>query len=72
MVHNRASYEVRRDIGSTEKHLENVDSDYYRWPNKEVARKVVSFLNGHLKGDTAASVVEPVGLQMRLGACRWE
>jgi hypothetical protein len=29
VVHNRVSYDVWRDIGSEEKHLEIVDSDYY-------------------------------------------
>lgn len=72
VVHNRASYEVWREIGSKEKHLEIVDSDYYGWPNKEVAPKIIAFLDRHLKGKASASVVEAVGLQMRVGSGEWE
>ena len=71
VVHNRASYEVWRDIGSKEKHLEIVDSDYYGWPNKQVADKILLFLDRHLRGNAAVPKVEPVGLQMRLGGGKW-
>lgn len=77
ICHNRGSYEAWRELGSKEKHLEIVDSDYFDWPNHQVADKIIQFADRHLKGikerrgyaDT--NMVEPVGMQMRVGGGLW-
>lgn len=70
VVHNRGSYEAWSRLGSKVKHLQVVDSNYYGWPNHQVANKITAFADRHLKGIITAQV-EPVGMQMRIGNGKW-
>ncbi|KAH6615397.1 Alpha/Beta hydrolase protein [Boeremia exigua] len=70
MLHGRAAYEawmVRRPENT---HLQLVDSNYFSWPSREVASKILQFLNHYLKGEHILPP-ERVGIQMRLGNQAW-
>jgi uncharacterized protein len=70
MIHGRGAYEawmVRRPFNT---HLQLVDSDYYSWPSREAAGKILEFLNHHLKSEDCLAP-ERVGIQMRLGNQQW-
>ncbi|KAI1460178.1 Alpha/Beta hydrolase protein [Annulohypoxylon moriforme] len=70
MIHGRGAFEawmVRRPENT---HLQLVDSNYYSWPSRETAAKILQFLNHHLKGEDYLPP-ERVGIQVRLGYCSW-
>ncbi|GFF60052.1 predicted protein, partial [Aspergillus udagawae] len=70
MIHGRGAYEAWMARRPDNTHLQLVDSDYYSWPNREAAGKILEFLNHHLKTE-GCFAPEPVGIQMRLGNQKW-
>ena len=69
-IHGRGAYEAWRVRNPENTHLQLVNSDYYPWPSREAAGKVLQFLDHHLKGNEH-SKPEPVGIQVRLGYGKW-
>ena len=70
MIHGRGAYEAWMARRPDNTHLQLVDSDYYSWPNREAAGKILEFLNHHLKTE-GCFAPERVGIQMRLGNQKW-
>ncbi|KAJ6103805.1 Alpha/Beta hydrolase protein [Penicillium sp. IBT 16267x] len=65
-IHGRGAYEAWRARSPDNTHLQLVNCDYYPWPSREAAGKILQFLDHHLKGNEQ-SKPEPVGIQVRLG-----
>lgn len=70
MIHDRAAYEAWRERSPENTHLQLIDCDYYAWPSKQAATKILQFLNHHLKGSEHPKP-EPVGIQVRVGYGKW-
>ncbi|KAG2416094.1 hypothetical protein HFD88_007286 [Aspergillus terreus] len=70
MIHGRGAYEAWMARRPDNTHLQLIDSDYYSWPNREAAGKILEFLNHHLKTE-GCFAPERVGIQMRLGNQKW-
>lgn len=70
MIHGRGAYEAWMARRPDNTHLQLVDSNYYSWPSREAAGKILEFLNHHLKTEDCPAP-ERVGIQMRLGNQRW-
>lgn len=70
IIHGRGAYEAWRARQRSNTYLQVVDCDYYSWPNREAAQKVIQFLNHYMKG-LEYPKLEKVGIQMRLGYNSW-
>ncbi|KAH8594582.1 Alpha/Beta hydrolase protein [Bisporella sp. PMI_857] len=70
IIHGRGSYEAFRNMHSEHKYLQLVDRDYYPWPSHEATGKILQFLERYLRGVDYVNL-ERVGIQMRLGNCKW-
>ncbi|KAJ5734120.1 Alpha/Beta hydrolase protein [Penicillium malachiteum] len=70
MIHGRGAYEAWLARRPENTHLQLVDCDYYSWPSRESAAKIIQFLNHYLK-TTECPVPERVGIQVRLGDASW-
>jgi predicted acyl esterase len=70
IIHGRAAYEAWRLRKAENTHLQLADCNYYPWPSREAAGKILLFLNHHLKG-VEYPHLERVGIQMRLGDKAW-
>ncbi|KAJ5669245.1 Alpha/Beta hydrolase protein [Penicillium macrosclerotiorum] len=70
MIHGRAAYEAWRVRSPENTHLQLIDCDYYSWPSKQAAKKILQFLDHHLKGNEYTKP-EPVGIQVRVGYGKW-
>jgi hypothetical protein len=70
MIHGRGAYEAWAARHRDNTHLQLVDSNYYSWPSRESAGKILQFLNHHLMGGNSPPP-EKVGIQVRLGNRDW-
>ena len=70
IIHGRGAYEAWRLRRPENTHLQLVDADYYSWPSRESAGKIVQFLDHYLKG-VEYPKLEKVGIQVRLGSGSW-
>ncbi|KAF2193179.1 alpha/beta-hydrolase [Zopfia rhizophila CBS 207.26] len=70
IIHGRGAYEAWKSRRPDNTHLQLVGSDYYSWPSREAARKIVQFLDHYLKG-LEYPKLERVGIQVRLGHGSW-
>lgn len=70
IIHGRGAHEAWRLRNPENTHLQLVDCNYYSWPSREASRKVLQFLDHHLKG-SAYPQLERVGIQVRLGDKAW-
>jgi predicted acyl esterase len=70
MIHGRGAYEAWRARNAENTHLQLVARDYYPWPSRESAGKIMQFLDHHLKGNEHPKP-ETVGIHVRLGHGRW-
>lgn len=70
MIHGRGAYEAWRVRRTENTHLQVVDSNYYAWPSRESAPKILQFLNHYLKREDCLAP-ERVGIEMRLGNQDW-
>ena len=70
MIHGRGAYEAYMVRRPENTHLQLVDSNYYSWPSRESAAKILQFLDFYLKGEERLAP-ERVGIQVRLGNQNW-
>lgn len=70
IIHGRGAYEAWRIHNSELTHLQLFDCNYYPWPSREAAGKILQFLDHHLKGHDNP-LPERVGIQVRLSNGKW-